>query len=364
MELPKDTEGSKPRQRAKSGTHGEDVRGFILSNVEKHPKEIANFTAEHFGITRQAANKHLKKLVTDKALTPDGHTRSRSYRLTPLVDWRGSYQIVPDLAEDQAWAKDVSPALGKLPKNVLDIWRYCFTEMFNNAVDHSGGSRISIEVIRTAANTELALADDGVGIFKKIQAALGLLDERHAVMELSKGKLTTDPKRHTGQGIFFSSRMVDSFDIFSGGVLFMHELGKEGDWIAEQPKAAAGTTVFMRLSNHSHRTAKEVFDQFSSGEDYGFTKTVVPVRLALYGEDKLISRSQAKRLVSRVDLFKVVLFDFQGVETIGPAFADEIFRIFARDHPAIEVVPINANPEVQQMIVSARSRWASEVGGV
>src|ERR1017187_4165928 len=277
MEFPKEP-ADVSNAPAKSGTHGEDVRGFILSNVEKHPRDIASLVAEHFGISRQAANKHLKKLVIEKALAPDGHTRNRSYRLTALVDWHGSYQIVPDLAEDQAWSKDISPALGKLPQNVQDIWHYCFTEIFNNAVEHSGGSRISMEVIRTAANTELALADDGVGIFKKIQAALGLLDGRHAVLELSKGKLTTDPKHHTGEGIFFSSRLVDSFDILSGGVLFTRVLGTEGDWIVERPKAAAGTAVFMKLSNRSSRTAKEVFDQFSSGEDYGFTKTVVPLR--------------------------------------------------------------------------------------
>ena len=85
----------------------------------------------------------------------------------------------------------------------------------------------------------------------------------------------------------------------------------------------------MNLSNRAQRTSKEVFDEFSSGDDYGFTKTVVPVRLAQYGNDRLISRSQAKRVLARVELFKTVLFDFAGVETIGQAFADEVFRVFA-----------------------------------
>ena len=67
------------------------------------------------------------------------------------------------------------------------------------------------------------LHDNGVGIFKKIQTELRLLDERHAILELAKGKLTTDPKRHTGEGIFFSSRMFDQFDILSGGIFFTHK---------------------------------------------------------------------------------------------------------------------------------------------
>ena len=63
------------------------------------------------------------------------------------------------------------------------------------------------------------------------------------------------------------------------------------------------TMVFMRLNNHTARTLTKVFDQFTSGEDYGFNKTIIPVDLAQYGQDKLISRSQAKRLLARVELF-------------------------------------------------------------
>ena len=91
--------------------------------------------------------------------------------------------------------------------------------MFNNAIDHSGGTEI-VFVTKTAAQTTITIKDNGIGIFKKIQAAMNLLDERHAILELAKGKLTTDPKRHTGEGIFFTSRLVDSFDIVSGGGVF------------------------------------------------------------------------------------------------------------------------------------------------
>jgi anti-sigma regulatory factor (Ser/Thr protein kinase) len=342
---------------------GEDIRGFILSNIEKNPGNIAHVASQHFSITRQAINKHLKKLVAEKALVSEGKTRDRVYRLASLAEWQRDYAIKPGVEEDQAWSRDISLVLGKLPQNVLDIWHFCFTEMFNNAIDHSGGTSIYVKIAKTAANTQMMLMDNGVGIFRKIQAAMGLLDERHAILELSKGKLTTDPSKHTGQGIFFTSRLVDSFDILSGGVALSHTFGEEEDWILERPVSDAGTTIFLKLNNHSSRTAKSVFDQFSSGEDYGFTKTVVPVKLAQYGEDKLISRSQAKRLLLRVELFRTVWFDFEGVGTIGQAFADEIFRIFARNHPEIEVTAFNASPEVQQMINSVRTHWASELPG-
>lgn len=335
-------------------SRGETIRRFIVSNVEKHPKDVAKLTADKFGITRQAVNKHLQKLVDERALVPQGNTRNLTYRLRPLEEWRKTYPLTDALAEDVVWRQDVAPSLGQMPENVLDVWHYGFTEMFNNAIDHSGGTLIGIRLRKTATNTELVLYDDGIGIFEKIQTELNLLDERHAILELSKGKLTTDPANHTGEGIFFTSRMFDDFDILSGGVYFSHKFGEKEDWILERDKFSSGTAVWMKLNNHTARTTKKVFDQFTSDDDIGFTKTVVPVRLAQYGDDKLVSRSQAKRLLARVDRFKTVIFDFQSVDSIGQAFADEIFRVFALKHPEIELLTIKTNSAVKRMIRRAR----------
>jgi anti-sigma regulatory factor (Ser/Thr protein kinase) len=351
-----------PRRRVRA--RGEGIRVFVLENIEKHSSDIVHLVEGKFGISRQAVNKHLKNLVSEGALIPEGKTRYRRYKLASLFQWTKGYELAPDrLQEDLVWTNDVARTLSSLPKNVMEIWQFCLTEMLNNAVDHSGGTSVYIKVVRTATNTQIMLMDDGVGIFRKIQTAMALLDERHAVLELAKGKLTTDPQRHSGQGIFFTSRLLDSFDILSHGVFFTHTFGMQEDWILERPAAVNGTTIFMKLSNHSSRTDKQIFDQYSGGEDYGFIKTVVPVRLAQYGDDKLVSRSQAKRLLVRIDRFKTVIFDFRAVESIGQAFADEIFRVFAREHPGIEILHINATTDVQQMIASARSNWGSEVGG-
>jgi len=102
------------------------------------------------------------------------------------------------------------------------------------------------------------------------------------------------------------------------------------------------------------RTTKKVFDEYVSDEDYDFSRTVVPVVLAQYSGDPLISRSQAKRVLARVDLFRTVVFDFSQIDSIGQAFADEIFRVFAQSHPQIELQFIHANASVRQMIARAR----------
>ncbi|MEQ1880944.1 MAG: DUF4325 domain-containing protein [Burkholderiales bacterium] len=332
-------------------TRGEDVRRYIIEHVAKHPASISKVAAERFKITRQAVNKHLQRLTEEKILAESGNTRNRTYRLCPILEWRYHVPITPDLAEDVVWTDEIMPQLGQMPDNVMNIWHHGFTEMFNNAKDHSDGKIISVQIKKTAAETEMLIIDNGIGIFRKIQAAMKLLDERHAVLELAKGKFTTDPKNHSGEGIFFTSRMFDSYNILSGGVFFSHDKGEPEDWISEVDQTSSGTIVFMRLHNHTSRTTTKIFDQFTSDdEEFKFNKTVVPVKLAKYGDDNLISRSQAKRLLSRVELFKIVILDFRDVPTIGQAFADEIFRVFVNQHPTVQIVPLNANSEISRMI--------------
>jgi DNA-binding transcriptional ArsR family regulator len=321
-----------------------------LEHVENHPRDLSKLAANRFDITRQAVSKHLRRLVQEKLLSESGETRNRTYKLVPLVEWKKLYPITPDLEEHVLWDQDIAPTLGSMPENIVDIWRYGFTEIINNAKDHSGGKTVFVGIAKNAVSTLVHISDDGIGIFKKIQQALNLPDQRYAVLELAKGKLTTDPDHHTGEGLFFASRMFDKFSIGFDQTWLGYSIDDEHDWIYEA-SFPNGTDVFMALGNHSRRTVEEVFNK----EDYRFNKTVVPVKLAQYGNDKLISRSQAKRVVSRLELFKTILFDFTGVPTIGQAFADEIFRVFAKEHPGIEIYPIHANSQVNRMIARVTS---------
>ena len=337
---------------------GEPVRRYIIDSLSAHPRDIVRLTADKFGCSRQAVHKHLQRLIADGSVTDGGQTRNKTYQLAPLLKWSQHYALAAGLAEDTVWRADVSELLGKLPENVLSIWHYGFTEMFNNVIDHSGAKAVSITLIKTAASTTIDIYDDGIGIFKKIQGALDLMDERHAVLELAKGKFTTDPRNHSGEGIFFASRMFDEFMISSGAVFFAHEFDQKEDWIFQSSSAGAGTLVKMVLHNHTARTMKKVFDKFTSDNEYGFTKTVVPVRLMRYGDDNLVSRSQAKRLLARFDRFKTVVLDFSGVATVGQAFADEVFRVFRSKNPGVELVPLHASPDVRRMISRAESLGA------
>ncbi len=112
----------------------------------------------------------------------------------------------------------------------------------------------------------------------------------------------------------------------------------------------------MKMGIYSQRTTTEVFDAYTSGEgEYGFSRTLVPVKLAQYGNEQLVSRSQARRVLARFDKFKEIVLDFSGVPFIGRAFADEIFRIFCREHPDIHIYSISTSVAVEETTSRARA---------
>jgi len=275
-----------------------------------------------------------------------------------LVDFAAELPLI-GLQEDKVWREHIRPHLGDLAENILQICQYGFTEIVNNAIDHSEGAKLTVGLKRTYKVVEMWVVDNGIGIFSKIQKVLNLDDELHAILELSKGKLTTDPKRHTGEGIFFTSRVFDNFSISSNRLHFSH-FESDNDWLLENTKEIHnGTAVMMKINTKSKRTTKQVFDRFTAEGDYGFSKTHVPVFLARYGEENLVSRSQAKRLLTRFERFKEIVLNFDNVDSIGQAFADEIFRVYALQNPNIHLYYINANKQVESMIFRAKNQSES-----
>jgi anti-sigma regulatory factor (Ser/Thr protein kinase)/predicted transcriptional regulator len=337
-------------EMAERRTRSLEIEKFILRNVEQHPAAISRLVAKRFGISRQATSRHLHSMVGRGLLTETGSTRKKRYALKPLAEKAFKLAVTEGLAEDVVWRRSVEPLLADVAKNVLDICHYGTTEMINNVIDHSESKDVTVAVEYKATEIQILISDHGIGIFEKIQKALGLEDQREVILELVKGKLTTDPERHTGEGIFFTSRMFDEFSIRSGKLYFARFKGD--DWLIEtHDDYRKGTHIFMHIDPDSKLTASEVFDKYASEQDdYGFTRTHVPVELAQYEGEQLVSRSQAKRLLTRFDRFKEVFLDFKGVESIGPAFADEIFRVYKKEHPNISLVWVNANSSVAKVI--------------
>jgi anti-sigma regulatory factor (Ser/Thr protein kinase) len=323
-----------------------EIKQFILLNLRQHPKDIVRVTQEKYSLSRTTINKYMREMAGDKQLSIQGSKTRPEYSLVPIHTLSKTYSLDSQLAEDRVWRQDLFELFSGLPKNVLDICHYGFTEIFNNAIDHSEGTKVTVNIDLWVDLIKLKIRDDGVGIFNKIQQKFNLDDPLHAILELSKGKLTTDPASHTGEGIFFTSRMFDQFTIISGRLTFAH-IGE--DLLVEVEKNLDGTLVFMAISPLSKKTTESVFNQFTD-EDMNFDKTIVPVFLARYGDENLISRSQAKRLLARFEKFKRVVLDFDRIDTIGRAFADEIFRVYKNAHPEIDLGFINASESITKLI--------------
>ena len=140
----------------------EQARQLIFSLVDEHPHDLIRLVSQALGVTKQNASYHVQKLIAEKQLTQSGKTRRARFFLAPTLIWQKHYSR--QQSESDVWDADVLPQISDLPANALDIWRYCFTEMFNNAVDHSSGTRITIQLKRTPVNAEITIIDNGVGI--------------------------------------------------------------------------------------------------------------------------------------------------------------------------------------------------------
>lgn len=327
------------------------VREFILRNVLNHPRQIAAVTATRFGLSRPAVARYLGRLVRDGLLTAKGRTSDRQYALAAIVRIAFEIDVSRGLSEDAIWRFRIRDKITGLSQNAIDICQYGFTEMLNNVIDHSGSFQAIIRYEQTYNRIEMLVVDHGIGVFQKIQSAFHLPDTRSALLELSKGKLTSDKKRHSGEGIFFTSRMFDKFSISSGGLFYVRERKDEDEWLIEtgDVEPVQGTIVRMALSTDARWTPREIFNKYQ-GDTLRFRRTHVPLKLGKYPGEQLVSRSQAKRILARFESFSEVLLDFDGVDQIGQAFADEIFRVFKSDHPEIKLFAIRASPDVEKMI--------------
>jgi anti-sigma regulatory factor (Ser/Thr protein kinase)/predicted transcriptional regulator len=329
----------------------QEIIHAILSQIDHSPKNPTGVITQRFGISRQTVCKYLSELIANNDVSATGTKRNAQYSLQ-MVAHRATYQL-KGLQEDYVWSEFVKPLLSDVPDNVMRACNYGFTEILNNAIDHSEAEQVYIRVQLTRLNVRFSISEEGIGIFHKIQTALSLKDPKYAILELAKGKCTTAPDKHTGEGIFFTARIFDSFYILSQKLTFSSGRSKT-DYLWDDVMPMKGTVVIMEISKDSDVQIKDVFDQFTDVDSCGFSRTHIPVRLVGVDDGLLVSRSQAKRLMQRFDRFKEILLDFEGVSEIGQGFADEIFRVFKNEHPDIHLIPIKMSKEVEKMVDRVR----------
>ena len=126
----------------------EEIRSYIINNIEEHQNKISTITAEKFLVSRQAILKHINNLIKDGTLEVQGKTKDRRYALKPILDEVFTFEL-NGLEEDSVWRINIAPLLTGTSDNVYKICQYGFTEMLNNAIDHSEGKKVMIILRKT-----------------------------------------------------------------------------------------------------------------------------------------------------------------------------------------------------------------------
>lgn len=338
-----------------------DINNHILSWLKKHGQVTTADLVNRTGLSRAYIHRMLKALVDEEKLVRVGKANQSRYvpaggKITATLLPTRVRKIVVNrsLAEDRILSqiKTESSIFQGLKTPVASIVDYAFTEMLNNAIEHSASEKIDITLAKTPSEIDFTVSDRGVGIFKNIMKKKKLASTIEAIQDLLKGKETTMPEAHSGEGIFFTSKVADRLTIrsFEKKIVF-DNIGR--DIYVRDIRPVAGTRVDFMVSLKSSKNISDIFRQYTD-DSLEFNKSGVKVKL-YSGDVDYVSRSQARRLLVGLEKFKTIEMDFTDVDTVGQAFADEIFRVWKDKHPNIELIPINAVENVEMMITRAKA---------
>jgi excisionase family DNA binding protein len=260
--------------------------------------------------------------------------------------WRKNFKIA-GLSEDLVF-QEIIESLGlDMKEKSADIIPYAFTEMLNNAIEHSRGKSVAISFNQSQTQWSFKIQDDGQGAFHNIKSTFHLSSNIEAIAELTKGKRTTAAHGHSGEGIFFTSKAVDSFRIESDGLAWTVN-NLIDDFTVEECPNDPGTTVICSIDRNTTRTLQSVFERFT--KDHNFTRSRPSIKLFETGM-MFVSRSEARRLVVGLEKFSEVELDFSQVKSVGQGFVDEVFRVWATAHPETKFFPVNMSTPVEFMVL-------------
>ena len=300
--------------------------------------------ARELGVSRQSAHAHLAHAVANGVLQRVGAGRGARY-VAPTLHVQAPAK---GLDEESIW-DELEPALVarfELSPQARERAHYVVTEIVNNAIDHADASTVQVDVSRVEGGVQIVVTDDGVGAIARARRGLDVHSDVEVIAELSKGKRTTAPSRHSGEGLFFTSKTARKLKLEANGLAWIVDTGLDDEGVATSD-VVRGTKVTLVLDPLSREPLARVFERYT--DDVAFTKTRVRIKL-LDVSDELMSRSQGKRVVARLEEFKDVELDFRGVRGVGQGFVDEVFRVWGKAHPSTRLTSTGMNEAVRFMV--------------
>ena len=329
---------------------------WITQAALQHGDSLPAHLMQKLDISRRQAGHLLRKLVALQWLTASGTPRKPRYQPGALRQVVQRYALA-GLQEDLPWRRDFASAF-ELPAPVQRMAQHAFTELLNNSIEHSGGGAVTVSMRQTPLQLQLLVSDDGCGLFDRIAQSFDIAEPRLAMLALCKGKLSSAPERHSGHGLFFTSRLADVFDIHANAAAFQCRAWERSAWRTGRPgpvAARGGTSIYLAICVDTTRTLDAVLQaQSHSGTGYDFTRTRVPLQLLAGESVALASRADARRVASGLQKFSHAEIDFEGISEVGHGFADELFRVFGRSQPALELVAVGMAPRVAAMVGSVQ----------
>jgi anti-sigma regulatory factor (Ser/Thr protein kinase) len=309
--------------------------------------------AQRLSITRQAAHLHLKRWLAEGRIERVGVGRATRYR-SPVETAFDRIYRTRGLEEAHVWEQASTNFASLASDSELPsrhVLEYALTELVNNAIDHSRAAEVQVRLDERGGDFELTVSDEGIGAFEHLRRSLGLEDPLAALQEIEKGRATSNPEAHSGEGLFFTSKMCREFELRANGLAWLVDNARSDHAVANIA-ASSGTTVRIRHGRDDTVLPEEVFARYTT--DLEFDKTRCTIKLFEHGV-RFVSRSEAKRLLRRLDQFREVLLDFDRVEGVGQGFADEVFRVWARAHPDVTLGTQGMNAAVEFMVERARA---------
>lgn len=335
-----------------------DIKDLIIKVAQKHKTFAVN------DILGQAERPYsrayilifVKQLLAEKRLVKSGSTRGARYALqanAAHLETKSQKRYLNKRLKEHEVLEEFQkkcPFFFKLPEHIQSILEYAFTEMVNNAIDHSRSKNIDVHLEKDGKIIRFVIDDFGIGAFKNIMAKRKLNSELEAIQDLLKGKTTTQPHAHSGEGIFFTSKTADVFILDSFDYQLKIDNTVQDIFISELKPRKKGTRVIFEVREDHRGHLNDVFEKYySDPEELAFDKTEIQIKLYTLGSI-YISRSQARRVLAGLEKFKSIILDFDKVPGVGQAFADEIFRVFKGKNPGITITPVHMNDAVAFMV--------------
>ena len=161
-------------------------RGFIKTS------DISNL----FKSSRQYASKLISELVKEKKLIKIGSTISTFYTTKDYLS--KNPKLIPNIYSKTLKNKSLEghkvfddiehnfSLFYKIPENIKSIFEYAFSEIFNNAIDHSKSKKINFLVKLDKNILSFIINDYGIGVFRNIMQKRNLKSEIEAIQDFLK----------------------------------------------------------------------------------------------------------------------------------------------------------------------------------